>query len=388
MGSDIACRGELQQTRGAHSGRRGPDDRNEPRFDLYGPWRPGRGSRFPRSAWTGDELPRAGCHLPTANCTARCRIAATCQPGNAQRSAAGDIAGLHTTSGIASASGRGSRHVGQRSATRATDVRVSRTGQGLQSDADRARTELSLREIEFRRAAEDAQVASIRLARLLSLDPAEPSAPQEPALEPIDLVAPDMDSSELISVGLSNRPELAESQCLVAEAVERWRRERVAPLVPSVVLGMSYGGNGGGLGSDIRHFGDRMDFDAVAYWEVRNLGLGERAAQDQAGSRVDQARWQQVQVMDQVASEVAEAHAQVAARREQIDLAESAIQTAAESFRRNAERIREGQGLPIETLQAIQALDQARRAYVRAVGDYNRAQFRLHRALGWPIHDV
>ena len=263
----------------------------------------------------------------------------------------------------------------------------ARTGQGLQSDADRARTELSLREIEFRRAAEDAQVASIRLARLLSLDPAEPLAPLEPALEPIELVAPDMDPSGLISVGLSNRPELAESQCLVAEAVERWRRERMAPLVPSVVLGMSYGGNGGGLGSDIRDFGDRMDFDAVAYWEVRNLGLGEHAARDQAGSRVDQARWQQVQVLDQVASEVAEAHAQVAARREQIDLAESAIETAADSLNRNAERIREGQGLPIETLQAIQALDQARCAYVRAVGDYNRAQFRLHRALGWPIHE-
>lgn len=264
----------------------------------------------------------------------------------------------------------------------------ARTGQGLQSDADRAQTELSLREIELRRAAEDVRVASVRLARLLSLDQAESLAPQEPALVPIEMVAPDAEPAELIAFGLSNRPELAESQCLVAEAVERLQRERVAPLVPSVVLGMSYGGNGGGLGSDIRFFGDRMDFDAVAYWEVRNLGLGEHAARDQAGSRVSQARWQQVQVLDQVASEVAEAHAQVTARREQIELAETAIQTASDSLRRNTQRIREGQGLPIETLQAIQALDQARRVYVRAVGDYNRAQFRLHRALGWPIYEA
>jgi outer membrane protein TolC len=49
------------------------------------------------------------------------------------------------------------------------------------------------------------------------------------------------------------------------------------------------------------------------------------------------------------------------------------------------ERIRAGAGLPIEVLQAIQALDQARREYLRAVADHNEAQFRLHRALGWPI---
>jgi hypothetical protein len=47
--------------------------------------------------------------------------------------------------------------------------------------------------------------------------------------------------------------------------------------------------------------------------------------------------------------------------------------------------VRNLKGLPIETLQSIQALDQARREYLRALVDYNTAQFRLHRALGWPI---
>lgn len=66
-------------------------------------------------------------------------------------------------------------------------------------------------------------------------------------------------------------------------------------------------------------------------------------------------------------------------------LAEAGITAAQDSYRRSAERIRDGQGLPIETLQSIQALDQTRRQYVRAVADYNRAQFQLQRALGWPI---
>lgn len=264
----------------------------------------------------------------------------------------------------------------------------AKAGQGLESDADRANTELTIREVELRRAREAVRVASIRLSRLLSRDQSLTLVPQEPSLVPIDLVVIDTSLQELVAIGLSNRPELTESRYLVGEAVERLRREQYAPLVPSVLLGLSYGGNGGGLGGDIENFGDRMDFDAAVFWEVRNLGFGERNIRNEAGSLVRQTRFRQVQVMDQVASDVAEAHAQVVARREQIELAEPGIKSAIDSYRRNSERIRDAQGLPIEAIQSIQALDQARRLYVRAVADYNRAQFRLHRALGWPIAEL
>jgi outer membrane protein TolC len=259
------------------------------------------------------------------------------------------------------------------------------SGQGLAADADRARAELSLQQIEVRRAAENMQVASARLAQLLSQDPTQPLQPEEPAIAPIELIAGDLQVAELVATGLSNRPELAESRWLVSAAVERLRREQVAPLVPSVLLGLSYGTNGGGLGGDLDNFGDRLDFDAVAFWEIRNLGFGEQAARDTARAQVSQTRWQQVQLMDQVASEIVQAHAQVVARKEQIALAQQSIEAASDSYRRNTERIRNAQGLPIETLQSIQALNQSRRQYVRAVADYNRAQFALQRALGWPI---
>jgi outer membrane protein TolC len=115
------------------------------------------------------------------------------------------------------------------------------------------------------------------------------------------------------------------------------------------------------------------------------LGYGEQAARSTARSQIEQARWRQVQVMDQVASEIAEVHAQVASRREQITLAQSGISAAQASYRRNRDRVQDALGLPIEALQSIQALDTAQRQYVRAVADFNRAQFRLHRALGCPI---
>jgi outer membrane protein TolC len=259
------------------------------------------------------------------------------------------------------------------------------SGQGLAADADRARAELSLQQIEVRRAAENVHVASARLAQVLSQDPTQRLQPVEPAIAPIELVEGDLPLAELVATGLGNRPELAESRWLVSAAIERLRREQVAPLVPSVLLGLSYGTNGGGLGGELDNFGDRLDFDAVALWEIRNLGFGEHAARDTAWAQVSQARWQQVQLMDQVASEIVQAHAQVSARKEQIALAQQSIEAASDSYRRNTERIRNAQGLPIETLQSIQALNLSRRQYVRAVADYNRAQFALQRALGWPI---
>jgi outer membrane protein TolC len=257
-------------------------------------------------------------------------------------------------------------------------------GQGLRADADRARAEQSFREIDLGTANESVRVASVRLSRLLRMDQRMTLTPVEPTLVPIEMVQLDEPVSALVSTGLMTRPELSEAKHLVRQAVEGYQRERFAPLVPSVLLGMSYGGNGGGLGSDIERYGDRMDFDAAAWWEVRNLGFGEKAAKEIACSRVEQARWQQLRTMDQVAAEVAEAHAQVLARRDQILMAQNAITASEESYRRNSERIRDAQGLPLEVLQSLQALDVARRRYAQIVADYNRSQFRLQRALGWP----
>jgi outer membrane protein TolC len=261
----------------------------------------------------------------------------------------------------------------------------AQSGAGTQADADRALTELTLRQNDVTRAEEASIVASARLAELLHLDPSQLIAPLEPTIAPIDLAPCDTPLPELLATGLSNRPELAEARYLVWEAVQRYRREKYAPFIPSVLLGISQSGFGGGTGSELNDFGDRFDLDAVAFWEVRNLGLGERAQRGIAATRQQQASWQHVQTMDRVAREVIEAHAQVTSRRRQIAVAEAGITAAADSYRRNVGRIRDGQGLPLETLQSLQALDTANREYLRTVIEYNEAQFRLQRALGWPI---
>jgi outer membrane protein TolC len=99
---------------------------------------------------------------------------------------------------------------------------------------------------------------------------------------------------------------------------------------------------------------------------------------------MQQANVKRLLAMDVVAREVVEAHAQVAAGRFQIRVAEQAVAAARASHRLNVQRIMHAQGLPIEVLQSNQALVQAEREYLRSVTDYNVAQFQLNRALGWP----
>jgi len=258
-------------------------------------------------------------------------------------------------------------------------------GEGLTSDHDRSRAELAMKKNELQRADEAVQVASARLAQQIRWEYAQVLEPAEQHLYRISIVDVSTPAQSLVAIGLSNRPEIAESRHLICEAVERLNRERYAPLIPSVLLGVSYGGLAGGLGSDLENAGDRLDADAVAYWELRQLGFGEKAARREASSRIVQTRLKQVALMDQVAREIVEAHAQVHSRSVQIDTAQEAVNAAQDSFRRNWERIENGQGLPIEVLQSIQALTNAQKEYTRSIADYNVAQFTLHRALGWPI---
>ncbi len=258
-------------------------------------------------------------------------------------------------------------------------------GQGLKSDADRTATELALLQTRQLAAHERQLVASTRLARALSIPMSSALLPQDTTVVPLDMLQQSTEESSLIATGLSVRPELKESQALVAAACEAYKREKYAPFVPSVLLGFSTTSFGGGLGNNADNFGGRYDIDAMMVWEMRNLGFGEGAARRERSAQVQQATFAKLRIMDQVAQEVAEANVQVGIRRQQLEMAQTAITSARESYQRNVDRIRDGQGLPIEVLQAIQALETSQRAYLNAVANYNRAQLQLQWALGWPV---
>lgn len=258
-------------------------------------------------------------------------------------------------------------------------------GQGLQADADRMQTELMLIDGRIAVSRENVDVASARLAHALSTDAGQRIIPMDSTVVPIDLISADMDRGSLISSGLSARPELKQLQALVAAACDRYQRQKYSPFVPSVLLGFSAGGFGGDTGNAINSVDDRYDFDAMVTWEVRNFGFGERAARRQTEAQVQQAMYQKVKLIDDVAREISEAHTQVLHRRERMAVTQQSIRSARDSYDRNLSRIREGAGLPIEVMLSVQALEASQRAYLDSVIAYNEAQFQLQWALGWHV---
>jgi outer membrane protein TolC len=267
---------------------------------------------------------------------------------------------------------------------RLVDSRV-KAGAALPADGLRAKAELADRERLLQRGEENARVASAELARLLRLDPTIRLIPAESQPAPIDLVSPDTSLPALIEQGLTQRPELAQNQAIVRATLERLRLERWRPWVPSVAVGYSGGGFGGGTSSDVGNFGGRSDFEAVVAWDVRNLGLGNRSLQRQQESLLAQANLTAEQTRDNILAEITQAHHQVRFRKEQVDSARRQLAAATEALPLNFKGVIGGNLRAIEALQAVQALAAAQTQLLTSVTEYNQAQFRLLHAVGMPL---
>lgn len=260
----------------------------------------------------------------------------------------------------------------------------ARTGAGLEADAARARAELADRRRDLLAARERVEVISTELARLLRLDQEVGLRAVDSQPVPLEVVSADLPLEDLVAQALSCRPELARHQALVAETLYRMRQETWRPWIPNVHLGASGGGFGGGEGSFHGDFDGRSDIDVLAVWELRNLGLGNRALQRESSSRHRQAHLAYTQIYDRVVAEVTRAYRQVQYRKGQIEQAQRQVQSAASALPLNFNGIRGRELRPIEAQQAIAALAAARERYVASVIDYDRAQFALLRAIGQP----
>ncbi|MBA3956094.1 MAG: TolC family protein, partial [Acidimicrobiia bacterium] len=262
---------------------------------------------------------------------------------------------------------------------------------GLEADHQRSLTERQRQRQALAGAVGRWKVASSGLVRRTRLDPRIVVAPIEPPESLVRIVSPTSPLDDLIVAGLRSRPELAEAQALVESTLTRLKQARLRPLVPSVALRISAGGFGGGVNDFFGNFGGRQDTDVNLYWELQNFGLGDRAIARARAAEQRTATFERIRAQDRVAAEVAAAYEESAAAEERLRENEVALKSALDSLRLNLDNIREGAGLPratrpIEVLQPIQALAQARGDYLEAALDFNRAQFRLYRALGWPAN--
>jgi outer membrane protein TolC len=292
-------------------------------------------------------------------------------------------------------------------------VKVAETAKGLKEDlvpaveATRAQTEVYRRRQVVHSARERWRVASAELSRLLRLDGAVLVDPLEsPALQ-ISLVPPETAIDDLIAQALTSRPELAAQQALVQATLRRLREEKIRPFVPSVLLRgaatnpagtLSSGVFGGGIDGRMGDASFRNTMDLQLLWELQNLGLGNRARKNERKAEHDASVVELFRVQDRVAAEVVQAQAQVRSAAARIEEAEAELRDAALSATQNIEGMsqtkRPGGNIlllvirPQEAVAAVQALAQAYLDYYGSVADYNRAQFRLYRALGQPAEHL
>jgi outer membrane protein TolC len=264
-----------------------------------------------------------------------------------------------------------------------------RSGEGLEADHRRILTELNRRRGNVEDAVGQLEVASANLIQLLVLDPNRVLAPVEPAETVIRLISDEVPLDELIVQGLHQRPELASAQELVQATLLRLKQARLRPLVPSLAFSYAGGGFGGGQNGFFGNFSSRGDATISLFWELQNLGFADRAIARRNQADHHAAALSLLKVENQVAAEVVAGYKTRLAAARRMKQVTPAVAEAFESLRLNLVNIRRGAGIqgatrPIEVLQPIQALVQARVDYLDAVLAYNRAQFRLYRALGNP----
>lgn len=286
-------------------------------------------------------------------------------------------------------------------------VRLTRayaqTGQGRQSDADRAMSELLQRDNEIAQVEADMLSASARLCALVNLDPSCRLHVVDGWAVPCQVVPDPIPLSELIAIALLQRPELGARRAEIQESLLALSNAKLLPFSPNMILGFSTGTFGGGSnlvaagiqqanGSVLQaprfgSFSGRTDFDAVFFWTVRNLGVGNLALVRQAQARLQANEFRQLETLNRVRREVAESKARTLARWAQIATNEQAVRVSQQGFKQDLLRIRGREGLPIEVTNSLNLLGRARREYLDAIIGYDRAQFALYVALGQPPAD-
>jgi outer membrane protein TolC len=276
------------------------------------------------------------------------------------------------------------------------------------TDLHRARALLAEFEATVESSREQWAVASADLTQVLRLNPTAVAVPLEPPSLRVTLVSPGAPVDNLIPVGLTNRPELASQQALVQAALVRIRQERMRPLVPSLILEGSPGAVGPGgflmagvFGSGVDGTGNpwvtRDDVSVGLVWQFQNLGFGNRALVRQRRAEQQQLLVELFRIQDLVAAEIARVHGQLRGASDRVATTERGLEEARLAYEGSLKelgKIEHAGDVDVivrrafEVIDALRSLSRAYDAYFLSVNDYNRAQFRLYRALGYPAELV
>ncbi|HTU17237.1 MAG TPA: hypothetical protein VMG10_04185, partial [Gemmataceae bacterium] len=246
---------------------------------------------------------------------------------------------------------------------------------------------------------------SADLTRVLRLDPRAVVEPLEHDHLQITLIDPARTLDDLIPIGLKNRPELASHQALVQATLVAIRREKLRPLLPSVLLNgfqtpyelLEVGAMGEGSGGKLNLWNSRDDITPQVLWAADSMGLANLAQVKEQRGMASKTLIDLFAVQDGVAADVTEAQADLQAAAAAVVQAERELRAALVNYNGNYEGLKQTQRFgdvlvqifrPQEVVFSLQLLKTGFDHYFATVADYNIAQFELFHALGYPAREV
>jgi outer membrane protein TolC len=269
-------------------------------------------------------------------------------------------------------------------------------------EVDRSRWLLAAMEQKAVKAREQWRVSSANLTQVLRLDPSAVVVPVEHDHLQITLIDPARSLEELVAIGVTNRPEIAADKSLIQAAEARIRREKNRPLLPLVLItGFQTPGNmmsqfgifGTGNGDKLNLWSLREDVSLQLVWQLDGMGFGNLARIKEQRGQESEAIVNYFKMQDKVAAEVTEAQARLQAAAVKVVQAERSMREAIVNYDGNYEGLAQTTRFenvlhqvyrPQEAVKALERVMESYDQYFTTVAEYNRAQFELYHALGYP----
>jgi outer membrane protein TolC len=261
--------------------------------------------------------------------------------------------------------------------------RAVEAGIAFKGDELRVKVQAQRSQLTLQQAKEQQRIQSARLAEILRLDPGVELVANDVELAPLAVTSSeDRPIAALVQQAVSARPEIAEAHSLVEAATQTEKAAVYGPLIPTVTGQAFLGGLGGGKETGPSTFGASRDYFATIGWRIGPGGLFDVGRVRASRARLAEAKWNVEKLKDSVARQVVEARTRVDSQEQQLQTAKEAMAAAEEALRLTRARQQFEVGVVLENILAEQDQARARQDYARALGEFNKAQYALSRALG------
>jgi outer membrane protein TolC len=285
--------------------------------------------------------------------------------------------------------------------------RISQLSRELVPKVEVARAQTMLADLEQLAvsARQEWRVQSANLTQVLRLDPRAVVEPLEHDHAQVTLIDPARSLDDLMPIALKNRPELSSRQALVKAMEVRVRQEKARPFLPNILINgfqtpyemIQAGIFGLGPNSSLNQWVGRADLSYQGLWQLEAFGIGNLARIKEQRGNESRAIVDLFMTQDSVAADVTRAQARVQSAAARVLQADRALRAAIITFNGNYEGLQQTTRLgdvlvlvnrPQEAVFALELLKVAFDRYFSTVADYNRAQFELFHALGYPAREI